>query len=203
VSYSFRRHTLEEIRKTAREILDRHKQQRYGVCAVDIEQIVEAEGYDVLYRDSLGIDGLQGYTASGKKYILLGWISIPRKIRYSIAHEYSHKVLEADLWTNGAIPSGAHVHELSESQRKDIEENTWELAAELLEPVPQFVDRFNFHRSEASKIGRESIAAIFTAAIETAKDFDVIMAAAARRARNLGLISSEEHGRAFTDKILM
>lgn len=203
MSYDYRRRTPEEINALAREILERHKALTYGACAVDIERIIEAEGFDILYRKSLGIEGLKGYMPYDPKLIVMSSFGHPRELRYTAAHEFAHKILEAQLLKNGNFPDGAHASQLTKQQRKDIEENTWELAADLIEPNPPFAERYSLHRKEAEASGLSVLAAIYKAVRDTSDDFDVVLRASARRAMKLKIITAEEHGRAFTDKNLM
>jgi Zn-dependent peptidase ImmA (M78 family) len=196
-NYVYVRRSSEEIRKIARQYLDRFKACRYGPCAVDIEAIQEQLGFEILFRPSLGLDGLKGYAATDAKFIVVSEGRPSKDIRYTVSHEVAHKILEFGLWDNGKIPDGAHSHELPPDQYKAIEENAWELAAELLEPHPEFADVFNEHRKAAENQGITGDAAIFAAGVNTAKDFDVILRAAGRRAWKLGLITEAEHKRAF------
>lgn len=197
MSYNYVRRSSKELREIAHGLLERFKAHRYAPCAVDIEKIQEDLGFEIIYRSSLGLDGLKGYTAYDARYLVVSDFASPKDIRYTISHEVSHKILEFDIWKNGEIPDGAHCHELTVEQHKDIEENAWELAAELLEPFPAFVERYNIHHEASQKNSRNGLAGKYIAVLETAKDFDVITRAAALRAKRLGLLTADEHKQAF------
>jgi Zn-dependent peptidase ImmA (M78 family) len=196
-NYVYQRLSSPQICAIAAHYLAKYSLLKCGKNGTDIEAIQEELGFEVIFRRSLGLDGLKGYVAHDPRYIVVSELTSARDARYTIAHELSHKILEFDLWKNGAIPDGAQPHELTSEQYRDIEENAWELAAELMEPAVRFREVFIGYRATAAAAGLKNTSAIFSAARDTAEDFEVILRASARRARGLEIITKDEHQKAF------
>jgi Zn-dependent peptidase ImmA (M78 family) len=198
VSYVYRRRSETELRQIAEVILEKFPNRRIGEFAIDIEGIQEDLGLEIIFRPSLGLS-VAGYLAQDPRYIVLNELQLvylPRA-RFTISEEVCHKILEWKLWDSPQIPDGAHAHQLSQKQYDDIEVNARCLAAEILEPVAPFGERYESHRTKCQSSGLQGDALIKSLVRATAEDFIVSPYAAAYRAKKLGLMSAAEHARNY------
>jgi Zn-dependent peptidase ImmA (M78 family) len=175
---------------------------RLGSFATDIEGILEDFGLEIIYRGSLGLP-VEGYAARDPRYIVIseGWLHYIPRMRFTIAEELSHRILEFSLWNDGKkeIPSGARLHELSGRQFKDIESDAKALAGELLQPERLYKERFAHHEQEETKRnanvkGDQKLKNILRA---VAEDFQVSPASAAFRGKVLNFIDGSTWSRLF------
>src|SRR5207248_7117342 len=84
--------------------------------SVDVEAIVEAMGFDIIFRPMLNVP-IEGYVARKAKTMVINeyFLTPIERYRFTLAEELAHHILEFQLWQKPklALPEGARVHELT------------------------------------------------------------------------------------------
>ncbi|MDR3406612.1 MAG: ImmA/IrrE family metallo-endopeptidase [Chthoniobacter sp.] len=198
MKYSYKPKTRTQLKNLASKILEAYAD-RIGEHAVDIERIIERCKLEIIYRPMAGIP-VEAYIARNPKYIVVNERSLyymPR-VRFTLAEELSHRVLEFHLWNNSdsCIPEGARVHELTPEQYDEIEHDARHLAAEIMMPEAEFRQRFQQRMVEMKNLGGNPLIKLVVR--EVARDFDMSPMAVAYRCKLLKLITKTVYNTEFS-----
>jgi Zn-dependent peptidase ImmA (M78 family) len=203
VSYQYKKkspESLEKIADTVRDLFP-HRLDSNGL-RWDVEGIIDDLNFRIIPRrwnDSLGVEA---YVARDAAVLIVReeLYSNPRRLRFTLAEELSHKILEYKLWENKVLPAGAETKDLSALQYREIEKDAKALAAELLMPKESFKAQFKKHSWNLmtqcpAKSETDRNWFLTTLRDLLAGEFDVSILSVPVRMRDLHLIEASEYRR--------
>lgn len=192
MSFTYNRFTKRELESIAAAFLK--IKGRYCGCKVLIEEMLEAEGYDIF-----PIPGLKKYAEAylpKKPNIVFvdedQQLSQPLRYRFTIAEELAHILIARRIFDRmGRGEIEKIFHQMSDSDYADFERNAKYLAACILLPKLAFIERFGLHKDRLSVkiVNPSEIAARAIMAI--ALEFEVSKEPVAYRAKHLNLVTEE------------
>jgi Zn-dependent peptidase ImmA (M78 family) len=192
LSFTYKRFTRRELEAIAAAFLKTRG--KFCGCRVLIEEMLEAEGYDIF-----PVQGLkkyaEAYLPKRPNIVFVDedqQLSRPLRYRFTIAEELAHILVARKIFNRmGRSEVEKVFQQMDDSDYADFERNAKYLAACLLMPRPDFVERFSLHRQRfsATIVNPSEIAA--RVILSLASDFDVSKEPTAYRARHLGLVTEE------------
>jgi len=193
LSFRYARKTRRELEGIANAYLRAHGQ--YRGCKVLIEEIVEAEGYDIM-----PVPGLNRYAEAylPKREGMLfvdedQQLTQPLRYRFTLAEELAHILIHRQIFRGKTADEIRQLYdEISDSDYADLERNAKYLAACLLMPKSTFIERFAFHKARAQSKTTDTREILSGVVVSVAREFDVSRESAAYRAKHLGLVSEED-----------
>jgi len=196
-AYQYAPRTNKELKEIADIILHRFPDRRRGY-SVEVEGIVEDLGITILPRPISKIP-IDGYVAADCRYILVNELQfrLPNRLRFTVAEELSHLILEFHLWENGKVPEGARCHEISQETWRAIERDAKQLAASILLPEDVFQERFAFHYTDLRSANIDEETSTKIAIKKTAFEMRASNRAAANRAYDLRIINDTQREHLF------